>query len=46
MFGGAGNDTLKGGAGYDVLMGGPKADACYVNAGGGKTVGCEEADLA
>jgi Ca2+-binding RTX toxin-like protein len=46
VFGGDGGDKLKGGAGYDVLKGGPKADGCYVNAGGGKTVGCEEADLA
>lgn len=45
IFGGDGNDKLKGGAGYDRLDGGPKVDGCWVNAGGGKTLRCEEADL-
>jgi len=45
IFGQDGNDKLKGGAGWDVLNGGPRADACYVNADGGKTINCEEADL-
>ena len=45
IFGQSGNDKLKGGAGFDRLDGGPDKDACYVNAGGGKKIRCEEADL-
>jgi|GEM_PF-5286119 len=45
IFGQSGNDKLKGGAGFDRLDGGSDKDACYVNAGGGKAIHCEEANL-